>query len=101
MGNTVSGAAYQPDRFSFSDGTIINTAALVADMAIPMGNDLNLAGTDGDDIMAGGLANDILSGYAGQDQLSGGRGSDKIEKWYTFSQPLVALEMTGKYSDIG
>jgi VCBS repeat-containing protein len=58
---------YRIDQICFADGTTWDYAAMQT---------LALKGTDGDDILEGGVADDVLDGKAGNDTLRGGNGSD-------------------------
>lgn len=84
------------DRITFSDGTVLDQAAITkllqqgseyddtlyagangAALTGLAGNDV-LYGTTGADVLDGGEGNDILDGYAGDDTLHGGTGNDHL-----------------------
>jgi len=73
-----SGMDYMIDEVRFADGTVWDTATLVAQMLRPTDDDQNLVGTTRDDVIDGGGGNDQLNGRGGNDTLIGGTGSDSL-----------------------
>ncbi|WP_274396535.1 calcium-binding protein [Xanthomonas cucurbitae] len=60
----------------FADGTIWDSATLHATAINP---DMNLTGTEDNDVLSGGIGNDQLFGMAGNDQLQGNSGDDLLD----------------------
>ena len=56
-------------RVEFADGTVWSREYL-------LGVPVEIAGTDGDDVLEGSVGDDVLSGGRGADVMQGGRGSD-------------------------
>ena len=56
-------------RVEFADGTVWSREYL-------LGVPVEIAGTDGDDVVEGSVGDDVLSGGRGADVMKGGRGSD-------------------------
>jgi hypothetical protein len=61
-----------------SAGSIDVTFAPASTITGTSGDDLNLDGTTGNDIIFGGAGNDIITGGLGDDTLSGGGGADEF-----------------------
>ncbi|MHB8149271.1 MAG: VCBS domain-containing protein [Desulfobulbia bacterium] len=80
--NWFVGPEYQLERFSFSDGSSVTGADLLAALPVYENGtpwDDELYGYEGVDIMTGADGNDTLTGYAGNDTLSGGYGSNTLD----------------------
>jgi Ca2+-binding RTX toxin-like protein len=65
-------SAYEIERVEFFDGTVWQQADLAA-MAL-----IEVAGTEGDDVLTGTADNDMLQGFGGNDQLDGLDGDDTL-----------------------
>ncbi len=76
INNWFQGDAYQVDRFTFTNGTVMTAAQLEA-----MGYETNntIYGTPNDDYLIGSDLDDQIIGYEGNDTLIGGGGNDIIE----------------------
>jgi Ca2+-binding RTX toxin-like protein len=78
LSNWFSGDAYKVERVEFANGTVWDSAALLA--LIPgatEGNDV-LIGTAGDDVINGLGGSDTIQGSVGNDTLDGGAGNDYL-----------------------
>jgi Ca2+-binding RTX toxin-like protein len=69
-----SDPAYQVERVEFADGTIWDTSAILS-----RGQGATLVGTEGEDILYGGVFNDVLTGLGGNDGLYGFGGNDTLD----------------------
>lgn len=63
---------------TFSGGTVWDATAILANTMKASTGDDDLWGTDGDDIIVGGLGNDTIRGISGNDILTGGSGNNTI-----------------------
>lgn len=71
--------AYLPEHGPQSSAeTVVDGMPWSDDSALPLAEDLDLLGTDSDDILSGGDGGDFLSGAAGNDQLTGRGGNDRL-----------------------
>jgi Ca2+-binding RTX toxin-like protein len=68
--NWFAGDANKIERIEFADGTVWNSADLLAN--------ISLIPTEGDDILVGSQGQDVISGLGGNDDLYGGSGGDDI-----------------------
>ncbi|MGH8618703.1 MAG: putative Ig domain-containing protein [Burkholderiales bacterium] len=71
--------AYQVERISFDDGTVWDTAAIVARFTVASEGNDQLDGGSGNDTIDGLGGNDLLSGKGGDDVLIGGAGEDTLD----------------------
>lgn len=71
--------AYRVDQIVFADGSRWDFAAITSKViAQPFAPDVDLRGTEADDVLKGGTGNDRIDGVAGSDTLDGGAGSDVL-----------------------
>ncbi|QDX79884.1 hypothetical protein B9N43_00545 [Denitratisoma sp. DHT3] len=78
ISNWFQGDTYRVEQVVFGDGTVWDTAQLIAMANTPTAGDDVIDGMAGNDILDGLSGNDRISGLAGDDVLSGGEGQDQI-----------------------
>lgn len=77
-GDTPDGSYSPVQQVRFANGTIWDTAALLARAFAGTSSDDSMDGTKANDIINGQIGNDYLSGRSGDDNLSGGVGDDGL-----------------------